>query len=61
MKEIASDLSKQFPHVRVDFYEYGNVLKIDELTFFDGCGFYSFNPDKYDFIFGEKFPLVRYN
>lgn len=61
MKEIASDLSKEFPHVRVDFYEYDDQLKIGELTFFDGSGFYSFNPDEYDYIFGEKFEIERFD
>lgn len=60
MKKIAADLSKEFPHVRVDFYEYDNQLKIGELTFFDGSGFYSFHPDEYDFIFGEKLKLKEF-
>ena len=54
MVKFAKDLSKDFPHVRVDFYEYDDELKIGELTFFDGSGFYNFHPDEYDFIFGEK-------
>lgn len=60
MKQIAADLSNTFPHVRVDFYEYDDVLKIGELTFFDGSGFYSFTPDEYDYRFGEKMALERY-
>ena len=60
MLKIASDLSEPFSHVRVDFYQYDNQLKIGELTFFDGSGFYSFHPDKYDFIFGKEFPLIEY-
>ena len=60
MLKIASDLSEPFPHVRVDFYQYDDQLKIGELTFFDGSGFYSFHPDKYDFIFGKEFPLIEY-
>ena len=60
MIKIASDLSSSFPHVRVDFYEFGSTLKIGELTFFDGSDFYSFHPDKYDFIFGEHW-LIKNN
>ena len=61
MKEVAARLSKEFPHVRVDFYEYDDELKIGEMTFFDGSGFYNFHPDEYDFIFGEKFHLPEPN
>lgn len=61
MKEIAAELSSEFPHVRVDFYEYDDQLKIGELTFFDGSGFYNFHPDKYDFIFGEQLKLEKYS
>ena len=57
MLEIAKNLSKDFPHVRVDFYEYDTQLRIGEMTFFDGSGFYNFHPDQYDFIFGEKLQL----
>lgn len=60
MVEISKDLSAEFPHVRVDFYEYDDEIKIGELTFFDGSGFYSFHPDKYDFVFGEILPLAKY-
>lgn len=60
MKEIARNLSKEFPHVRVDFYEYDDQLRIGELTFFDGSGFYSFKPDNYDFIFGGKMMLEKF-
>ena len=61
MKKIAEDLSSEFPHVRVDFYGYDDQLKIGELTFFDGSGFYQMSPDKYDFEFGEKFILPEPN
>ena len=60
MLSIAKDLSAEFPHVRVDFYEYDNELKIGEMTFFDGSGFYTFHPDKYDYLFGKKIPLRKY-
>lgn len=61
MKEIAMDLSKEFPHVRVDFYEYDDQLRIGELTFFDGSGFYAFQPDEYDYIFGGKMMLQKFS
>lgn len=61
MLDIASRLSKNFPHVRVDFYEYDEILKIGELTFFDGSGFYNFNPDKWDFEWGKQLVLPEPN
>ena len=63
MYDIATKLSSRFPHVRIDFYLYDNEIKIGELTFFDGSGFYNFNPDEYDYIFGEHLflPKVNYN
>ena len=60
MKQIAANLSKEFPHVRVDFYVYDNEVKIGEMTFFDGSGFYSFVPDEYDYIFGQELQLIEY-
>ena len=57
MLEIAADLSKDFPFVRVDLYNCNGRVYFGELTFFDGSGFYSFDPDKYDFIFGDKLEL----
>ncbi len=58
--EIASALSKPFPHARVDFIEYDNILKIGEITFFDFCGFAKFEPDEYDYVFGEQLNLREY-
>lgn len=60
MIKFAKDLSKDFPHVRVDFYEYDDEIKIGELTFFDGSGFYNFNPDEYDYIFGKNIILKKF-
>lgn len=57
MIQISADLSSPFPHVRIDFYEYDDVLKIGELTFFDGSGFYNFHPDEYDYLFAKDFTL----
>lgn len=61
MLDIASQFSKNFPHVRVDFYEYDEILKIGELTFFDGSGFYNFNPDEWDFKWGKQLILPEPN
>lgn len=53
MKELATKLSSDIPHLRVDFYEVDGRIYFGELTFFDGGGFQSFNPEKWDRIFGD--------
>ncbi|MCB2296774.1 ATP-grasp fold amidoligase family protein [Clostridium tagluense] len=57
MVEIARDLSKDFPHVRVDFYNIDGEIVFGELTFYDGSGYKGFVADEFDFILGEKFRL----
>lgn len=53
MIDIAEDLSKDFPQVRVDFYNEENVIKFGELTFFHFSGMTKFEPNEYDKIFGD--------
>lgn len=57
MCKAASILSKDFPLVRVDFYHENGKLYFGELTFLHFGGVQCFEPDKYDYIFGEMFPL----
>ena len=57
MIEIAQDLSKDFPHVRVDLYNIEGKIFFGELTFFHGSGYIKFDPDEFDFILGEKFNI----
>lgn len=57
MIEIASMLSKRFPYVRVDFYNINGKIIFGELTYFPGSGYYSFEPDKFDYILGKRFVL----
>jgi len=61
MVEIAKDLSKDFPHVRVDFYNIDGEIYFGELTFYDGSGYKGYVPDEFDFILGEKFKLPNGN
>lgn len=63
MVRIAEDLCKPFTYVRVDFYECGGKIYFGELTFFGGSGFFSFSPDKADFILGDmiQLPAPNYN
>ncbi|MFW5442235.1 ATP-grasp fold amidoligase family protein [Aerococcus urinaeequi] len=60
MIEYAEILSEDFPHVRVDFYhsDHGEII-FGELTFYNGSGYTSFTPDKFDYILGDKFVLPR--
>ena len=57
MVEYAKILSKDFPHVRVDFYDIDGQIVFGELTFHNAGGYTVFEPDEFDFIMGEKFVL----
>ena len=59
MKMLASELSKGFPEVRVDFYEVKDKIYFGELTFFHWSGFVKFNPEKWDIKFGEWIKLPK--
>lgn len=59
MIKIATDLSKDFPYVRVDLYNHDGKIYFGELTFFPESGYYDFEPDEFDFILGEKFVLPQ--
>jgi hypothetical protein len=53
MIEIAEDLSKDFPFVRVDFYEVQGKIIFGELTFYPKSGLPDFTPPEYDKILGD--------
>lgn len=57
MKEIASKLSKGYPHVRVDLYNINGIIYFGELTFFSASGLDPFDPEEWDYILGEKIKL----
>ncbi|WP_350939787.1 hypothetical protein MRO13_13075 [Vibrio metschnikovii] len=54
---ISEQLSKEFPHVRVDFYNIDGRIVFGELTFYNASGYTVFNPDDFDYILGDKFIL----
>lgn len=57
MVELSKMLSKDFVHIRVDFYNiYGRVY-FGELTFYHFSGFVKFIPEEYDEIFGSWIAL----
>lgn len=53
MKELAAKLSKGIPHVRIDFYEVGDRVYFGEMTFFHWSGFMPYEPEEWDYKFGE--------
>lgn len=53
MIELAQKLSKDIPHVRVDFYESEGNIYFGELTFFHWGGLVPFEPEEWDMRFGE--------
>lgn len=61
MIEYAEILAREFPHVRVDFYDVNGRIVFGELTFYNASGYMNFEPDEFDFIFGEKFKLPKRN
>ena len=53
MLQVAAELSKVCPFLRVDFYEIKGRLYIGELTLFPGAGFERFRPISRDYELGE--------
>lgn len=57
MVEIATQLSKDFPFVRVDFFHTERKLYLAELTFYPGGGFTEYHPHNINEKMGELFIL----
>ncbi|MCD8039319.1 MAG: carbonic anhydrase [Lachnospiraceae bacterium] len=57
MKRIAENLSKPFPHARIDLYNCDSGIVFGEVTFFDGSGYMTFEPDEFDYELGKEFIL----
>ncbi len=57
MLEIAKKLSTGFPHVRIDLYNNKGKIYFGEMTFFHFAGFVPFEPDEWDYRFGEFLKL----
>ena len=53
MKEIAAKLSKDIPHVRVDLYDLGDKVLFGEMTMYHFGGLVPFEPEEWDYRFGE--------
>lgn len=59
MKELASKLSEGIPQVRVDLYEVDGKVYFGEMTFFHWSGFKPFEPELWDYKFGEWIKLPQ--
>ena len=55
MVEIARKRSADFPQVRVDLYNIDGKMFFGELTFYDGSGYFHYDPDSFDFEMGRCF------
>lgn len=55
--EIAKQLSKGIPFVRIDLYEANGKVYFGEYTFYPGSGLGSFRPAKFDLVLGEMIDL----
>ena len=59
MVVLAQVLSKNMPHVRVDFNCVNNHIYFGEMTFFQGGGRLLFEPDEWNYKFGEWITLPQ--
>ncbi len=62
MKRLARILSAGMPHVRVDFYDVNGQIYFGEMTFFHWSGMAPFDPQEWNYKFGEWLELPeKYN
>ena len=54
MLRVGKILARDFPFVRVDFYETDEGIYLGEMTFYSGGGTLSFEPKEWDRKMGEK-------
>ncbi len=57
MISLAERLSKDFPFVRVDFYDIEDKIYFGEITFYPGSGLEAFEPIEWDYKLGEMLTL----
>ena len=60
MINIAEDLSKPFPHVRIDFYNINGRIVFGEMTFFSNSGFVDIYSEEMDKQIGNWIDLEKY-
>ena len=59
MVDICKILSKDFPFVRVDFYDTGDRVLVGELTFTPTGGYGKYTPREWDYKLGELLDLSK--
>lgn len=59
MLDIAERLSADFPFARIDLYSLEGKIYFGEITFYPWSGYMEFEPDEFDFVLGERFPLRK--
>lgn len=61
MIKLAEELSKGMPHVRIDMFNVNSRIYFGEYTFFDSSGMAEFDPEEWDYNFGQfiKLPSLR--
>lgn len=57
MLEMSNEISKKFPHLRVDWYGIEGKLYLGELTLYDGSGMCAFTPEEWDSKLGSWIEL----
>lgn len=57
MIEIAEKLSQNIRHVRVDLYNINGQIYFGEMTFYSYSGFVPFDPEEWDYKFGDFLKL----
>lgn len=57
--ELAEKLSQPFDFVRVDLYNLPDSILFSELTFHSGGGLVPFEPEEFDYRFGEFFKELK--
>lgn len=57
--ELSKKLSKGIPFVRTDFYIINHQVYFSEMTFYPAAGFEKYEPDKWDFVFGDYLTLPK--
>lgn len=61
MLAISEELSKGFPHVRIDFYIIKNKLYFSEMTFFHQSGMGKFSSEEFEEKLGNLIKLPKIN
>lgn len=59
MKRMASQLSADFPFVRVDLYNISGKIYFGELTFYPSSGYGKFHPENFDVELGTQFDVTK--